>query len=112
MTSGFHYPVCIGVAAAVKWMLLLHDERSHFRWFGHLVNMPPEHLPGEVFWAYLSRRRPGGSPGPTGGMAQEPLWISLEVLVNVAGKREVCASLLRLLYTIQTWIRGRKQTNE
>ncbi|XP_029984805.1 uncharacterized protein LOC115415389 [Sphaeramia orbicularis] len=40
--------------------LLLHVERSHLRWFGHLVRMPPGRLPGERFGACLSRRRPRG----------------------------------------------------
>ncbi len=38
--------------------LLLHVERSQLRWFRHLVRIPPECLPGEVFWACPTRRRP------------------------------------------------------
>uniref|UniRef100_A0A8C6LGM7 C2H2-type domain-containing protein n=1 Tax=Nothobranchius furzeri TaxID=105023 RepID=A0A8C6LGM7_NOTFU len=38
--------------------LLLHIERSQLRWLGHLVRMPPGHLPGEVFCVHPTRRRP------------------------------------------------------
>ncbi|TWW57106.1 hypothetical protein D4764_08G0010930 [Takifugu flavidus] len=54
--------------------LLLRVERSQMRWHGHLVRMPPGRLPGEVFRACSS-----------------------DELEDVAGKREVWASLLRLL---------------
>ncbi|KAK0134423.1 hypothetical protein N1851_030009 [Merluccius polli] len=62
--------------------LLLHVERSQMRWLGHLVRMPPGSLPGEVFRARL---------------AWECLGIPQEELDEVAGEREVWASLLRLL---------------
>ncbi|TWW73461.1 hypothetical protein D4764_15G0008550 [Takifugu flavidus] len=42
--------------------LLLRFERSQMRWLGHLVRMPPGHLPGEVFRACPSGRRPPGRP--------------------------------------------------
>ncbi|TWW59416.1 hypothetical protein D4764_06G0009460 [Takifugu flavidus] len=42
--------------------LLLRVERNQMRWIGHLVRMPPGHLPGEVFRAYPSSRRPPGRP--------------------------------------------------
>ncbi|TWW59948.1 hypothetical protein D4764_05G0000380 [Takifugu flavidus] len=42
--------------------LLLRVERSQMRWLGHLVRMPPERLPGEVFRACPSGRRPPGRP--------------------------------------------------
>ena len=40
--------------------LLLRIERSQMRWLGHLVRMPPGRLPGEVFRACPSGRRPWG----------------------------------------------------
>ncbi|TWW63643.1 hypothetical protein D4764_03G0006510 [Takifugu flavidus] len=40
--------------------LLLCIERSQMRCLGHLVRMPPGHLPGEVFRACPSGRRPPG----------------------------------------------------
>ncbi|TWW81679.1 hypothetical protein D4764_01G0014940 [Takifugu flavidus] len=40
--------------------LLLRVERSQMRWLGHLVRMSPGYLPGEVFWACPSGRRPPG----------------------------------------------------
>nr|XP_054604257.1 uncharacterized protein LOC129165341 [Nothobranchius furzeri] len=42
--------------------LLLHIERSQLRWLEHLVRMPPGSLPGEVFRARPTRRRPKGRP--------------------------------------------------
>ena len=42
--------------------LLLHVERSQIRWLGHLVRMPPGVLPGEVFRARSTRRKPQGRP--------------------------------------------------
>ncbi|TWW62684.1 Receptor-type tyrosine-protein phosphatase T [Takifugu flavidus] len=40
--------------------LLLRIERSQMRWLGHRVRMPPGRLPGEVFRACPSGRRPPG----------------------------------------------------
>ena len=42
--------------------LLLQIERSQMRWLGHLVRMPPGRLPGEVFRAHPTGRRPRGRP--------------------------------------------------
>uniref|UniRef100_A0A8C6PHS8 Reverse transcriptase domain-containing protein n=1 Tax=Nothobranchius furzeri TaxID=105023 RepID=A0A8C6PHS8_NOTFU len=42
--------------------LLLHIERSQLRWLGHLVWIPPGRLPGEVFRARPTGRRPKGRP--------------------------------------------------
>ncbi|XP_056896310.1 transmembrane protein 269 isoform X2 [Takifugu flavidus] len=42
--------------------LLLRVERSQMGWLGHLVRMPPGRLPGEVFRACPSGRRPPGRP--------------------------------------------------
>ncbi|KAK0155246.1 Craniofacial development protein 2 [Merluccius polli] len=41
---------------------LLRVERSQMRWLGHLVRMPPGRLPGEVFRARPTGRRPRGRP--------------------------------------------------
>ena len=46
-------------------LLLLHTEASQMRWFGHFVKMPPEHLPGEVFRACPTGRRPPKRPRTT-----------------------------------------------
>ncbi|TWW77616.1 hypothetical protein D4764_12G0010060 [Takifugu flavidus] len=46
--------------------LLLRVERSQMRWLGHLVRMPPGRLPGEVFRACPSGRRPREDPGHVG----------------------------------------------
>ena len=55
-----------GVRSSVIWervkveLLLLCIER--LRWFRHLVRMPPGCLPGEMFQACPTRRRPRGRP--------------------------------------------------
>lgn len=41
-------------------LLLLHLEKSQMRRLGHLVRMPPGCIPGEVFRARPSGRRPLG----------------------------------------------------
>ncbi|KAK3571544.1 hypothetical protein QTP86_013177 [Hemibagrus guttatus] len=40
--------------------LLLHIERGQLRWLGHLFRMPPGRLPGEVFRACPTGKRPRG----------------------------------------------------
>ncbi|TWW67376.1 hypothetical protein D4764_02G0004170 [Takifugu flavidus] len=82
--------------------LLLRVERSQTRWLGHLVRMPPGRLPGEVFRACPSGRRPPGRPRTrwrdyVSQLVWECLGIPPDDLEEVAGEREVWASLLRLL---------------
>jgi exonuclease III len=82
--------------------LLLHVERSQLRWLGHLVRMPPGRLPGEVFRARPTGRRPRGRPRTrwrdyVSRLAWERLGIPPEELAQVAGERDVWASLLKLL---------------
>ncbi|TWW71626.1 hypothetical protein D4764_16G0001230 [Takifugu flavidus] len=82
--------------------LLLHVERSQMRWLGHLVRMPPGRLPGEVFRACPSSRRPPGRPRTrwkdyVSRLVWERVGIPPDELEEVAGEREVWASLLRLL---------------
>ncbi|GAA6082711.1 uncharacterized protein LOC111191400, partial [Tachysurus ichikawai] len=82
--------------------LLLHIERSQLRWLGHLFRMPPGRLPGEVFRACPTGRRPRGRPRTrwrdyVSRLAWERLGIPPEELEEVSGEREVWASLLRLL---------------
>ncbi|TWW55291.1 hypothetical protein D4764_09G0003400 [Takifugu flavidus] len=82
--------------------LLLRVERSQMRWLGHLVRMPPGCLPGEVFRACPSGRRPPGRPRTrwrdyVSQLAWERLGIPPDEVEEVAGEREVWASLLRLL---------------
>ena len=72
------------------------------RWFGHLIRMPPQRHPGEVFWARPTGRRPLGRPRTSwreyvSWLAWEHLGIPLEELDKVAGERGDWASLLRLL---------------
>ncbi|KAK3526845.1 hypothetical protein QTP86_000734 [Hemibagrus guttatus] len=42
--------------------LLLHIERGQLSWLGHLFWMPPRRLPGEVFQACPTGKRPWGRP--------------------------------------------------
>ncbi|KAK3546694.1 hypothetical protein QTP70_031760, partial [Hemibagrus guttatus] len=42
--------------------LLLHIESGQLRWLGHLFRMPPGRLPGEVFRACPTGKRPRGRP--------------------------------------------------
>ncbi|KAK3524458.1 hypothetical protein QTP70_029309 [Hemibagrus guttatus] len=82
--------------------LLLHIERGQLRWLGHLFRMPPGRLPGEVFWACPTGKRPRGRPRTRWRdyvfrLAWERLGVPPEELEEVSGDREVWASLLRLL---------------
>ncbi|TWW80203.1 R2 Retrovirus-related Pol polyprotein from type I retrotransposable element [Takifugu flavidus] len=82
--------------------LLLCVERSQMRWLGHLVRMPPGPLPGEVFRACPTGRRPPGRPRTrwrdyVSRLVWERLGIPPDELEEVAGEREVWAFLLRLL---------------
>ncbi|PWA16842.1 hypothetical protein CCH79_00012754 [Gambusia affinis] len=82
--------------------LLLHVKRSQLRWLGCLLRLPFGRLPGEVFQACPTGRRPKGRPRTrwrdyVSWLAWERLGIPPEELEQVAGEREVCASLLKLL---------------
>ncbi|KAK3540973.1 hypothetical protein QTP86_007687 [Hemibagrus guttatus] len=83
--------------------LLLHIERGQLRWLGHLFRMPPGRLPGEVFRACPTGKRPRGRPRTrwsdyVSRLAWERLGVPPEELEEVSGEREVWASLLRLLH--------------
>ncbi|KAK3542976.1 hypothetical protein QTP70_008512 [Hemibagrus guttatus] len=82
--------------------LLLHIERGQLRWLGHLFRMPPRRLPGEVFRACPTGKRPRGRPRTrwrdyVSRLAWERLGVPPEALKELFGEREVWASLLRLL---------------
>ncbi|KAK3539176.1 hypothetical protein QTP86_028667, partial [Hemibagrus guttatus] len=82
--------------------MLLHIERGQLRWLGHLFRMPPGCLPGEVFRACPTGKRPRGRPRTRWRdyvfrLAWERLGVPPEELEEVAREREVWASLLRLL---------------
>ncbi|KAK3519754.1 hypothetical protein QTP70_003889 [Hemibagrus guttatus] len=83
-------------------LLLLHIERGQLRWLGHLFQMPPGRLPGEVFQACSTGKRPRGRPRTrwrdyVSRLTWERLGIPPEELEEVSGEREVWESLLRLL---------------
>ena len=80
--------------------LLLRIKRSQMRWLGHLVRMPPGRLPGEVFRARPTGRRPWGRPRTRWrDYVSRLAWERLGVpeLEEVAGDRDVWVSLLKLL---------------
>ncbi|KAK3510372.1 hypothetical protein QTP70_005671 [Hemibagrus guttatus] len=96
------------VRSSVTWEelgvepLLLHIERGQLRWLGHLFRMPLRRLPGEVFRACPTGKRPRGRPRTcwrdyVSRLAWERLGVPPEELEEVSGEREVWASLLRLL---------------
>ncbi|KAK3546902.1 hypothetical protein QTP86_003774 [Hemibagrus guttatus] len=73
--------------------LLLHIERGQLRWLGHLFRMPLGHLPGEVFRACPTRKRPRGRPRTgwrdyVSRLAWERLGVPPEELEEVSGERE------------------------
>ena len=81
--------------------LLLRIERSQMRWLGHLVRMPPGRLPGEVFRARPTGRRPRGRPRTrwrdyVSRLAWERLGVPPEELEEVTRDRDVWVSLLKL----------------
>ncbi|KAK3525927.1 hypothetical protein QTP70_010995 [Hemibagrus guttatus] len=76
--------------------LLLHIERGQLRWLGHLFRMPPGHLPGEVFCACPTGKRPRGRPRTCWRdyvfrLAWERLGVPPEELEKVTREREVWA---------------------
>ncbi|KAK3540137.1 hypothetical protein QTP70_026880 [Hemibagrus guttatus] len=96
------------VRSSVTWkelgveVLLLHIERGQLRWLGHLFRMPPGRIPGEVFRACPTGKRPRGRPRTrwrdyVSRLAWERLGVPPEELEEVSGEREFWASLLRLL---------------
>ncbi|PWA21171.1 hypothetical protein CCH79_00009483 [Gambusia affinis] len=81
--------------------LLLHVERGQLRWLGHLVRMPPGRLPGEVFRARPTGRRPRGRPrtrwrDDVSRLAWERLGIPPEELVEVASEAATPATRPRI----------------
>ncbi|KAK3563105.1 hypothetical protein QTP86_016341, partial [Hemibagrus guttatus] len=73
--------------------LLLHIERGQLRWLGHLFRMPPGRLPGEVFRACPTGKRPWGRPKTcwrdyVSRLAWERLGVPPEELEEVSGERE------------------------
>ncbi|KAK3527587.1 hypothetical protein QTP86_026892, partial [Hemibagrus guttatus] len=76
--------------------LLLHIERGQLRWLGHLFRMPPGCLPGEVFRACPTGKRPRGRPRTRWRdyvfrLAWERLGVPPEELEEVARESEVCS---------------------
>ncbi|KAK3559081.1 hypothetical protein QTP86_002998 [Hemibagrus guttatus] len=83
--------------------LLLHIERGQLRWLGHLFRMPPGRLPGEVFRACPTGKRPRGRPRTrwrdyVSQLAWERLGVPPEELEEVSGEREVKVYLQEQIY--------------
>ncbi|KAK3515996.1 hypothetical protein QTP70_000711 [Hemibagrus guttatus] len=83
--------------------LLLHIEKGQLRWLRHLFRMPPGRLPGEVFRACPTRKRPQGRPRTrwrdyVSRLAWERLRVPPEELEEVSGERECgqCQILLEI----------------
>ncbi|KAK3553138.1 hypothetical protein QTP86_031724 [Hemibagrus guttatus] len=81
--------------------LLLHIERGQLRWLGHLFRMPPGRLPGEVFRACPTGKRPRGRPRTrwrdyVSWLAWERLRVPPEELEEVSGERE---DLVKLFFS-------------
>ncbi|KAK3536646.1 hypothetical protein QTP86_015449 [Hemibagrus guttatus] len=71
--------------------LLLHIERGQLRWLRHLFWMPPGRLPGEVFRACPTGKRPRERPRTRwrhSWLAWERLGVHPEELEEVSGERE------------------------
>ncbi|TWW52999.1 R2DM Retrovirus-related Pol polyprotein from type II retrotransposable element, partial [Takifugu flavidus] len=97
--------------------LLLRVERSQMRWLGHLVRMPPGRLPGEVFRACPSGRRPPGRPRTrwrdyVSRLVWERLGIPPDELEEVAGEREAAAPATRPRISGGEWMGWRVQLEE
>ncbi|KAK3526422.1 hypothetical protein QTP70_025454, partial [Hemibagrus guttatus] len=95
------------VRSSVTWEelgvepLLLHIERGQLRWLGHLFRMPPGRLPGEVFRACPTGKRPRGRPRTrwrdyVSRLAWERLGVPPEELEEVSGERELVYAVLRM----------------
>ncbi|KAK3535054.1 hypothetical protein QTP70_002584 [Hemibagrus guttatus] len=84
--------------------LLLHIERWQLRWLGHLFRMPPGRLPGEVFRACPTGKRPRGRPRTrwrdclSAGLGT-PQGPSRRAGGSVWGEGDVSVSLLSLMVT-------------
>ncbi|KAK3542618.1 hypothetical protein QTP86_031319, partial [Hemibagrus guttatus] len=89
--------------------LLLHIERGQLRWLGHLFRMPLGHLPGVVFRACPTGKRPRGRPRTRWRdyvfrLAWERLGVPPEELEEVSGEREVSWHWKSLVELDQLWM--------
>ncbi|KAK3552109.1 hypothetical protein QTP86_000648 [Hemibagrus guttatus] len=81
------------VRSSVTWEELGVEPRGQLRWLGHLFRMPPGRLPGEVFRACPTGKRPRGRPRTrwrdyVSWLAWERLGVPPEELEEVSGERE------------------------
>ncbi|KAK3514990.1 hypothetical protein QTP70_003259 [Hemibagrus guttatus] len=78
--------------------LLLHIERGQLRWLGHLFRLSLGRLPGEVFRACPTGKKPRGRPRTrwrdyVSWLVWERLRVPLEELEEVSGEREAMSAL-------------------
>ena len=93
--------------------LLIHIERSQLRWLGHVLRMPPNRLPNQVFQATPTERKPVGRPKTSWRKYMEKLlqerlglqWIEVQ---QVAQDRNRWKQLLNELKPRPERTRGRK----
>ncbi|KAK3569761.1 hypothetical protein QTP86_004186 [Hemibagrus guttatus] len=88
--------------------LLLHIERGQLRWLGYLFRMPPGRLPGEVFRACPTGKRPRGRPRTRWRdyvfrLAWERLGVPPEELEEVAREREESWNSMGMVYFLPGW---------
>lgn len=93
-TGSLPCPVCWRVPWRVPnhltYFVYLEMAKDHLsqgdpmvRWFWHLVRIPTGHLPGKVFWACPTRRKPQGRPRTCFG--DDVSWLAC-VLLEVSWK--------------------------
>ncbi|KAK3523202.1 hypothetical protein QTP86_021761 [Hemibagrus guttatus] len=97
--------------------LLLHIERGQLRWLGHLFRMPPRRLPGDVFRACPTGRRPRGRPrtrwrDSVSRLAWKRLGVPPEELEEVSGEREQCSTQLNAMQHLKEQLEQRTQMIE
>lgn len=81
--------------------LLLHVEKSQMRWLGHLVRLPPGHLPCEHVSLVGGHGEDQGKLQETMSLAWNCLGIPPDQLDKVAGAREVKAALRFCFITVE-----------
>lgn len=93
--------------------LILHIERSQLRWLGHILRMPPNRLPHQIFQAVPTGKRPIGRPRTTWRkyiekLAQERMNLQWNDVQQAAKARNRWKQLLNALKPRPERIKGKK----
>lgn len=93
--------------------LILHIEYSQLRWLGHILRMPPNRLPYQIFQAVPTGKRPIGRPRTSWRkyiekLIQERLGLQWADVQQAAKDRNRWKQLLNELKPQPERIRGRK----